>query len=119
MNANELRIGNHYDHNGEIKTVTPNTILEVWEAKRNWCKAIPITEEWLLRFGFTFGIKLQDFVKGKYQFTQLKNNILYGEFSEEGIFYFNTKTKLQHVHQLQNLYFALTGEELVVSDAVS
>jgi hypothetical protein len=119
MNAKELRIGNYYDHNGEIKTVTPNTILEVWEAKRNWCKAIPITEEWLLRFGFTFGIKLQDFVKGKYQFIQLKNNILYGEFSEEGIFYFNTKTKLQHVHQLQNLYFALTGKELVVSNIVN
>ena len=116
MNANELRIGN-YVYSTSHKVITKVIKLEVDSELLN-TEPIAITEEWLLRFGFTFGIKLEDFVKGKYQFTQLKNNILYGEFSEEGIFYFNTKTKIQHIHQLQNLYFALTGEELVVYDAV-
>jgi hypothetical protein len=65
-----------------------------------------------LKFGFVFGIHLQDFTKGKYAWVELKNKNLYGEFSESGIFYFGIKTKIQYVHQLQNLYHALTGEEL-------
>ena len=125
MNASELRIGNLVDFRGQIETVyqirysgvdffrgtTKKGIViqsYVWEE----VKPITLTEEWLLKFGFEFGMKFQDFVKGQYKFTELKNKNLYGEFSEEGIFYFSTKTKIKYVHQLQNLYFALTGEEL-------
>lgn len=73
---------------------------------------IPLTEEWLLKFGFVFGIKLQDFTKGKYQFVE--REILKGYFSENKVFYFLNNTKIKSVHQLQNLYFALTGEELEI-----
>mgnify|MGYP000867551899 CR=1 FL=1 len=30
MEARELRIGNYYDHNGQIKQITPNDILELF-----------------------------------------------------------------------------------------
>lgn len=54
LTAQQLRIGNYYNHNGEIRQVTPNTILEVWEAEREWCKPIPLTEEWLLKLPNNF-----------------------------------------------------------------
>ena len=76
-------------------------------------ECIPLTEEILLKCGFDFGIKLQDFVKGKYQFVEIINTID-GYFSEEGILYYGLITKIKHLHQLQNLYFALTNQELKI-----
>jgi len=64
---------------------------------------IPLTEEWLLKFGFddlgTYG-----YGRGNFHICLHENE-----------FYFsinNRKVFIKHVHQLQNLYFALTGEEL-------
>lgn len=109
MKATELRIGNLYDHNGEYKTVTADVILEVWVAERNWVKPISLTEEWLLKFGSTG-------TYGNWQYTlpvgaitfHFRRNIEW--YSELGGIYLGSKIK--YVHQLQNLYFALTGEEL-------
>lgn len=131
IQANELRIGNLvYDRGDKIlridywerkdmiaqKVVVGGFVGHPFTEDIEFLKPIPLTEEWLLKFGFEFGMKFQDFVKGKYKFTQLKNKILYGEFSEEGIFYFNTITKIKYLHQLQNLYFALTNEELTIKE---
>ena len=76
---------------------------------------IPITEEWLLKFGYK---KLDDsqFYKKK---TSEKYYLLtshhqgYTEICVNSICGGQAVTK--YVHQLQNLYFALTGEELVLS----
>jgi|688.fasta_scaffold169427_3 hypothetical protein len=123
MNANELRIGNYYDHNGEIKTVTPNTILEVWEAKRNWCKAISLTEEWLLKFGFEkiiFGFStfydLYFNPRFVLRFYMIPNELDLIQDDRKLSF---KASHVLYVHQLQNLYFALTGEELIVSNIVN
>lgn len=75
---------------------------------------IPLTEEWLLKLGFahgSFGIdrgELSIITKGM------------DEYYENGRTYFNSWCILEHqpeyVHQLQNLYFALTGEELTIKE---
>jgi len=117
MKANEMRIGNWYDENGATKQVNPNTIEAVWVAERIWCKPIPLTEEWLLKFGFiTKGIH--------YNFTlgnmEIASAIRVLSTNERGKFYLDgdipewMKIKLEYVHQLQNLYFALTGEEITI-----
>ena len=68
---------------------------------------IPLTEEWLVRFGFE---KCTD----AYYINNV-GNIFKGENgywiddNESGTI---NNIPLLHVHQLQNLYFALTGEEL-------
>jgi hypothetical protein len=36
-------------HNGIPKQATPNTIEEVWESERSWCKPIKLTEKILLK----------------------------------------------------------------------
>jgi len=111
MKENELRIGNYYDNNnGGFSQVTANVISEVWEAERTWCKPIPLTEEWLLKFGFE---------KNDNGFFNLINDseveiLIRDDFwTCDGIVFslFNLKS----VHQLQNLFFALTGEELKIN----
>jgi len=110
MKASELRIGNWYKYNGIFKQATPNTIEKVWGAERTWCKPIPLTEEWLLKLGAK---KLSD---NFFEIGYLKFKIhshQYGidfHFGNGGGHYI----KPHYVHSLQNLYFALTGEELTI-----
>ena len=122
MNVNELRIGNLLDYNGKIVKVNTlaidfhgnQTILAskenfLWNvSKIDGIKPIPITEECLLKFGF---------VKGKYGFFEPKKRLLVEDLGNS-IIYDNKllNTKIKHVHQLQNLYFALTGEELIINN---
>jgi hypothetical protein len=105
--AEEIRIGNYYDHNGEFKKVTPDTILNLWEAERTWIKSIPLTEEWLKRFGF------DEFQYGWYQIEKSPLKITWNIYDKNiRAFGYNLTNVCQYIHQLQNLYFALTGEEL-------
>lgn len=102
MRSNEFRIGNFYDHSGRVKKVTPIVIEALFKSARLWCKPIPLTEEWLLKFGF---IKRY---KDCYEFGKL---ILNDKFVMMDI---DIHLELRYVHQLQNLYFTLTGEELTI-----
>ena len=63
---------------------------------------IPLTEEWLVKFGFEN--KTKSFVL---------NNISIKQQTKGYFFYLSIM--IQYVHQLQNLYFALTGEELKIN----
>lgn len=74
---------------------------------------VPLTEEWLEKFDFSFQ---QDY--GLFGFFD-KNHAVFK--LEDGSFEFHPFCtndrdcwiKIQYVHQLQNLSFALTGEELI------
>jgi hypothetical protein len=120
ISAVEIRVGNYYDHNGDVRQVTPSTIEEVWNAKRQWCKPIPLTEEWLLRFGFDnwFG-KEYILSNGHFYcvFKFYKNGRIDTYFCGQNERFKNKDTRfIKYVHQLQNLYFALTGEELTTQE---
>jgi hypothetical protein len=74
---------------------------------------VPLTEEWLTRFGL-FDIQI-GFVFGEdspYYVSQLQNGN-FGLFMLRDGFYLK---EIPCVHDLQNLYFALTGEELQKKD---
>jgi len=130
MKASELRIGNY--HLYKIVNVIGE---EYWEL----CKTdihdlifldkkectdyapIPITEEWLLKLGFgefiDFGYETGVFDKFPLSigFSYCMNNkkvmIMHkGNSTSHWIM-----KEILHVHQLQNLYFALTGKELTTS----
>lgn len=116
ITANELRIGNFYDDNGVFKKASPSTIEEVWNAPRSWFKPISLTDEWLLKFGFiTFDSK-QIYNEWFLNFDGvLKYKIFHSKYTGVETFtmpHGDKPIKLKSVHQLQNLYFALTGEEL-------
>ena len=117
---NQVRIGNFVDFKGEIETVyairnsgvdfyrgkTKNGVIMqsyVWEAIR----PIPLTEEWLLKFGFYH----REFSFDKGSFYLIKR-----VGKKEYLYQAHTKRfQVKYVHQLQNLYFALTQRELTVA----
>jgi len=73
---------------------------------------IQLTEEWLLKFGFEWKGLIS---KGRYLtiFTPCGKALVFKDnyFIYAGI---TIEIQTQYVHQLQNLYFALTGEELTI-----
>ena len=114
MKANELRIGNLLLFENEVQelsSIHSDNTIRLRKTKEDNChgcyhvntiiiKPIPLTEEWLLKFGFE---------KAYETCYQYKDFILNDKFIMMDI---DITIQLKHVHQLQNLYFALTGEEL-------
>ena len=118
MKASELRIGNLVDLGNRIAKVIEIAHLgcvvvdleETQDTIEDYerVKGIPLTEEWLLRFGFEKNGNNQ-FILMEGSVDILFNKDLNG-WTCDGINFSINMT--EHVHQLQNLYFVLTGEEL-------
>ena len=84
-------------------------------------KPIPLTEDWLVKFGFKYlgeGYSTNIFYKQGCLVNwsyRVKESMHDGEWVlEQGFMdqWSVVLSTLEYVHQLQNLYFALTGEEL-------
>lgn len=102
MKASELRIGSKISKNNNIITVDAKTIFDIWiNDGLKIYDPIPLTEEWLLKFGFE---------KGSLIYFNLNGEIVFK--GDNAFRYFGLTVQLKYVHQLQNLYFALTGQEL-------
>ena len=86
----------------------------------NWIEPIPITEEWLLKFGFEcidevnrgFTKVINDSLREKLYCNPSGSCAIISELINYQDFLF-MDAKINTVHKLQNLYFALTCEELV------
>jgi hypothetical protein len=121
MKATELRIGNlvykYYPSGIEIEAVNEINSYFVNGIGISAIEPIPLTEDFLLKFGF--------------EDNQIRNNGLYlrVEFHLETIIFWAgiededltieseiPLAYIHHVHQLQNLYHALTGEELTLKN---
>jgi hypothetical protein len=112
MKAEDLRIGNWINEFGIPRQTKPLDIvgLRQIEQASKICidlTPIPLTEEWLLKFGFE---KINHRTEGIiYQNKWLRfTETFYADWRGGAI------GKIQYVHQLQNLYFALTGNELTI-----
>jgi len=109
MKATELRIGNYVRTtvtHTEFKTNIDELTVILSEPKDHQLEPIPLTEEWLLKFGFERNV-----LNAKH------NDIIYyseNNIGVKGILGMVKPSKCIYVHQLQNLYFALTGEELTI-----
>lgn len=140
MKASELRVGNYINFNVDNNpatviqilvggiSVNNHTLEECSQAWGEWLvaedqiKPIPLTEEWLLKFGFEKRI-----VPGSNGLFDFYNNILLEYSFEISCFWLSNcyqndheiliqTQPLKYVHQLQNLYFCLTGKELEISE---
>jgi hypothetical protein len=132
MKASELRIGNLVDLGNRIAKISEIyhnacTVLDLEETQDTIedyerTKPIPLTEEWLLNFdmeltdGFSNSRKLY--------LNNYENDISKITYSpKEGLLRLSNGDPkgtiliphIKYVHQLQNLYFALTGEELILN----
>ena len=118
ITVQEIRVGNLIDENGKITKVTPALIEIIWAAERDWIKPIPLTEELLVRFGFFSKYKScnRHWYNGSFALDQKSDEDDDGnKIPTEQVFYYDFRLEINYVHQLQNLYFALTETELTLN----
>lgn len=118
IDARELRIGNLIKSFSENPVTVDIFILKMIDngAHDNWYNPIPLAEQWLLKFGFETADAEMDFMEfeknnvsicNRGGLNGMKDNPFYYEIGDTFI-----EKEIKFVHQLQNLYFALTGKEL-------
>jgi hypothetical protein len=116
MKATDLRIGNLVWDNysgemivsaidGDYVSLRKTLNLPEGSYKIDGIHSLKLTEEWLLKFGFEKKSPT-GFYFDKERFSINLPDIYYKNM-DIGI-------KLEYVHSLQNLYFALTGNELTI-----
>jgi len=112
MKANELRIGNWIGQKGGSQF---QVIVDVAEAPNFWknnldiSHGIPLTEEWMVKFGFEDDLpwKYKQFRLDDQERLHIIDNSGYGSIISRGV---------KYVHQLQNIIHSLTGEELPIKE---
>lgn len=124
MKANELRLGNWVNHfDSEIKVgwafikdvsmIDKGSSNNYLDLVKGSYSPITLTEKWLLDFGFdnkydVFQFHLSDF-------DVLQIDLKDSTWMIDGDFDYSKQREIYFVHHLQNIYFALTGEELTIN----
>lgn len=121
INPRELRIGNL------VQIIGSETDYNEFDGDfyDDQINPIPLTEEWVIKLGFKKQEYHLDWMEMPYRHSVIKafglnTNWAHGKMigynvCVKGIGWTNVQfNKLEFVHQLQNLYFALTGEELTI-----
>jgi hypothetical protein len=121
MNQNELRLGNLILVNGKVQEVIELPLPENCNKKNT--KGVPISKNWLINFGFKniidkSDIRSLDLFIGDGSIGFYSNNeddysdvYVYCE-THQDVDEVRIGDSLLFVHQLQNLYFTLTNQEL-------
>lgn len=121
INANELRIGNLVDHyfSDDTDDSVTDRMYEHIEAKDisddeylSSCYPIPLTPEILEKAGFEYD--------GATTLSRDDSPLYFKILAGKGSAFVEKlhqpfEVHCEFVHQLQNLYFALTGEELTIN----
>jgi hypothetical protein len=111
MKASELRIGNYV-----LRTDGSLALIETGSDITSFWNPVVLTEEWLLKLGFKDDephsfINLDEHGVMSIQFDQYRKII--SLFSAGAHYYL---PEIKYVHQLQNLYYSLTGTELTIKE---
>lgn len=126
MTARELKIGNYLHYDGKVTEITGihpkgNMLFTDWPSS-NWKEIerfspILITKKWLVKFGAKKNIadiyEISGTVFDLFKVFLNPVEVTIGVDSSDKKVYIQREIEhIRYVHQLQNLYFALTGEEL-------
>jgi hypothetical protein len=111
LESKELRIGNFIENTdsqmASYMVVNADVIKQNEHTMYASLEPIPLTEEWLLKFGFT--------KHGKYSYFYKDDLII--DKNDLGVFFMcdiDIHVEIKSVHQLQNLHWCLFGEELTL-----
>jgi len=126
MKAEELRIGNLVMSHGTIDTIvgvddttygSAIVSLEKYGNGETEIEPIPLTEEWLLNFGFD-NDEISYHKRVELLVGDIVSMFLFKTYKGYGLSISTLDNQIgyfEYVHQLQNLYFALTGIELTLT----
>lgn len=129
ISANELRIGNMIEANGpmmEVKAIYSDHVelclngaeADNWDEDLEACNGIPLTPEVLAAAGFSHRLgavnTIHEYFIGTNPVTHdwLFDLCYIDSADNRRYFYRNGHHTVTYLHQLQNLYFALTHSEL-------
>ena len=115
MKKNEVRHGNLVIYGGHQTTIDEKEIIHFIRFPDKY-ELIPLTEEWLLKFGFVNKNFNYIIDNDRFEFSMMfydSWNIYYKEKESFGRDEINL-TGFWKIHELQNLFFALCGEELTL-----
>jgi hypothetical protein len=108
IKANELRVGSRVCIGGVLITLDIELLIFILKEDgfETRCEGIPLTPERLKECGFE--IFPWGYVKKSSKGFGVRINLRSFNYEVSG----NNPVKIQYIHQLQNLYFDLTGEEI-------
>ncbi len=136
ISAKELRIGNLVHFNDKLYFGQENEVVEIDTICESFItnkttkntvpgtyldyQPIPLTDEWLKKFGFEEVLNFDFYKSGlsidgtvvhfSFDFWRLGLDAYDQDLND----WIEIPKEIKHVHQLQNLYFALTGNELKI-----
>ena len=112
INANEIRLGNWVRWGGVNVEITTVTIYQrtFYKCTEGLVSGIPLTPEILIACGFVY---VEDYAEYRYR----ESTNWFGVFNEHNDDWYFDKPEMstvviKYLHQLQNLYYSLTGQEL-------
>lgn len=119
IQANDIRVGNYLiDQTGVaniVKSIGVGWVkfIDDEACAFDLCRPVPITTQWLKDFGLK-----ERYVKGEWSWANCDPDKTWDSYTElrerdGGLKYLADYPLIKNVHELQNLYHALTREELV------
>jgi hypothetical protein len=122
LQPHELRIGNWILLKAETLSGNVSEFAKVIELGEDYVRTAISSVSQLPAAENIYGIELTPDLLEKIDFKKLQDNnfsfrgVVFHETDEKKVFYAykDGNSEMKYVHQLQNLYFALTGEELPV-----
>jgi hypothetical protein len=115
LEAKELRIGNLVQELGDIVTVGLDTFKhykQMPNLMNENIKPIPLTDEWLIKFGFEWVGECSGYFDTYHAVYLFASGTI--EFHPYCTNDEDLHLTIKYVHQLQNIYFALTNQELTI-----
>lgn len=127
MNVTELRLNNYINYNGLNILLSNNMFVDLLQGiSIDFYKPIELNEDMLLKCGFeSSDFHRTHFFKYEKIDNNLRGDIFCFNIDRNTDFYNTNKTKsftfkpfglhIKYLHQLQNLYFEITGKELEIN----
>ena len=127
IDVKEIKIGNWFEHNDSWSYRNEETKLPFsfqWNETDWWAlgectlfiesvSPIPLTEEWLLKLGFKKQKASELYIEYDNDRFIVVNCLMGVHLGFDVEVYFEEEYEhIKYVHQLQNLYYTLTGKEL-------
>jgi hypothetical protein len=129
MKAEDLRVGNYINYEQtthELVSLNKDYCSSIWLRDKNKIKLltnhsyksikpIPLTEQWLIDFGYEYSEGREIESSGFEEWY--KDGVFLGNYNNEHYIIemfdqYGINTPIKHVHQLQNIHYFSTNKEL-------